>query len=81
MAYHIFNNLDELINGDLAAKFGLGILYRHLMDRDCNCSLPSKVNGKCVYEGRCRSRCIIHEVKLCMCDSIYIGNTQQTYKK
>ena len=51
------------------------------MDRECNCSLPSKVNGKCVYEGKCRSRCIIYEVKCCMCDTIYIGNTQQTFKK
>ena len=51
------------------------------MDRECNCSLPSKVNGKCVYEGKCRSRCIIYEVKYCMCDAIYIGKTQQTFKK
>ena len=51
------------------------------MERECNCSIPSKVNGKCVYEGKCRSRCIIYEVKCCMCDAIYIGNTQQTFKK
>ena len=51
------------------------------MDRECNCSLPSKVNGKFVYEGKCWSRCIIYEVKCCMRDAIYIGNTQQTFKK
>ena len=51
------------------------------MDGECNCSLPSKFNGKCVYEGKCRSKCIIYEVKLSMCDTIYIGNTQQTFKK
>ena len=51
------------------------------MDRECNCSLPYKVNGKCVYEGKCRSKCIIYQVEFSMCDAIYIGNTQQTFKK
>ena len=51
------------------------------MDREFNCSLPSKFNGKFVYEGKCRSKCIIYEVKYPMCDAIYIGNTQQTFKK
>ena len=51
------------------------------MDRECNCSLPSKVNGKCAYKGKCRSKCIIYEVTCSMCDAIYIGNTQQTPKK
>ena len=52
MSYHRFNNLEELLNGDLAAKTGRGIFSKHLMDRECNCSLPSKVNGKSVYEGK-----------------------------
>ena len=81
MSYHRFNNLTELLNGDLAAKIGRVIFSKDLMDRECNCSLSSKVNGKCVYEGKCRSRCIIYEVKCCMCDAIYIGNTQKTFKK
>ena len=50
------------------------------MDRECNCYLSSKVNRKCVYEGKCRSECIIYEVKFSICDAIYIGNTQQTFK-
>ena len=51
------------------------------MDRECNCSLPSKVNGKCFYEDKCRSKCIIYEVKCSTCDANNIGNTQQTFKK
>ena len=51
------------------------------MDMECNYSLPSKFNVKCVYEGKCRSRCIIYEVKCCICEAIYIGKTQQTFKK
>ena len=50
-------------------------------DRGCNCSLPSKVNVICAYEGKCRSRCIIYEVISHTCDAIYIGNTQHTFKK
>ena len=81
ISYHRFNNLAELLNGDLAAKIGWGIFSKDLMYRECNCSLPSKVNGKCVYEGKCRSRCIIYELQCCICDAIYIWNTQQTFKK
>ena len=81
MSYHIFNNLAELINGNLAAKIGRKIFSKDLMDRECNCSLPSKVNGKCVYEGKFRSIFIIYEVQCCMRDAIYIGSTQQTFKK
>ena len=81
MSYHIFNNLAKLLNGDLAAKIGRGIFSKDLMDRECNCYLPYKVNVKCVYEGKFQSKCIIYEVKCSTCDAIYIGKTQQTFKK
>ena len=32
MSYHIFNNLAELLNGDLAGKIGQGIFSKDLMD-------------------------------------------------
>ena len=51
------------------------------MDRKCNCSLPYKFSVKYVYEGKCQYQCIIYEVKLSMCDAIYVGNTQMTFKK
>ena len=81
MSYHRYNNLAELLNGDLAAKIGRVVFSKDLMDRECNCSLPSKVNGNFFYEGKCQSKCIIYEVKCSTCDDIYIGNTQQTFKK
>ena len=81
MNYHIFNNLAELLNRNLAAKFGRGILFRDLIDRLFKCYFPSKVNGKCVYEGKSRNKCLIYKVKCSMCDDIYIGNTYQTPKK
>ena len=33
MSYHIFNNLAELFNGDLATKIGRGIFSKDLIDR------------------------------------------------
>ena len=81
MFYHRFNNLSELLIGDPPAKIGRGIFFKDLMDKECNCYLPSKVNGKRVYEGKSQSKCIIYKVKFSMCDAIYIGNTQQTFKK
>ena len=51
------------------------------MDRIYKCSSPSKVNIKCVYEGKCRSKCIIYKVKFSICEAIYIVKAQQTYKK
>ena len=81
MSYHRYNNLAELLNGDLAAKIGRGIFSKDLMDRECNCYLQSEVDRKFVYEGRCRSKCIIYEVKCSTCKAIYIGHTQQTFKK
>ena len=81
MSYHRFNNLAELLNGDLAEKIGRGIFSKDLMDRECNFSLPSKVNVKRVYEGKCGSKCIIYQVECSLCDAIYIGNTQKTFKK
>ena len=71
----------ELLNGDFAAKIGRGMFSKDLMDRWCNCSLPSKVNGKCVYEGKCRSTCLIYDVTCSICDSIYIGNAQNYSRK
>ena len=72
-----------LVNIDIftCSKYSVGIFSKDLMDRECNCSLPSKVNVKCVYEGKCRSKCIIYQVECIKCDAIYIGNTQQTFKK
>ena len=81
ISYHRFNNLSELLNGYLTAKIRRGIFSKDLLDRECNCSLPSKVNGKCVYESKCRSKCIIYQVESPLCDAIYIGNTQKTFKK
>ena len=81
MSYHIFNNLAELLNGDLAAKIGRDIFSKYLIDRECSCSVPYKANRKYFYEGKFRSKCLIYEVKCSIWEAIYIGNTQHTFKK
>ena len=59
MYFHIFNNLSEFLNKYLTAKIRRVILTYDLMDRECNCSHPYKVNGKCVYEVKYRKKCLI----------------------
>ena len=81
MSYHIFNIFGKLINGDLATKIGWRILSCWLMDRDCNRSIPYKVNIKCVFEGKLRNKCLINEVKCSIYETVYIGNTEKTIKK
>ena len=77
MSYHGFKILYKLLNGDLATKIGQGIHSHDLMDGACNCSSPYKVNGKCVFKGKPTKICLIYEVNLTLCDTIYIGNKQQ----
>ena len=81
MYYHRFNNLAELLNKDLPTKIRQGILSRDLMDRECNCYITSKFNAECVCKGKCQKKCLIYELKCSMCESIYLGKTQQTLKK
>ena len=56
MSYHRFNNLSELLNRDLTTKTGQVILSCDLIDGECNCFLMSKVNRKCVYEGKLQKK-------------------------
>ena len=51
------------------------------MDRECKCSLPSKVNKKCTHKDKFRRKCSIYEVKRSLRDAIYIGKTQQKLTK
>ena len=78
MSYHRFNNLAKLLNRDLAEKIGQVILSAELIDIECNCSIPSKVNGECVYKVKLWVKGLIYEVKCSICKTIYISNTKQT---
>ena len=45
MSYHRFNNVIKLLNIELATKIVLLRDFTMVSDRECNCSLLSKVNG------------------------------------
>ena len=70
MSYHIFNTLAGLLNGDIAAKIGRGIISIDPIDREYKCSLPSKVNVECAYENESQTN-LIYEVKFSVCEAIY----------
>ena len=60
----------------------VGIIHpRNLMDRSCNLLNPSKVNDKCVLEGKFQKIYLIYKVKLILCGAIYKGKTQETFNK
>ena len=80
MSYHRFQNLGELLQGDLTCKLREGIYSKDFQDRECNCNEGSKVDGLCAYNGQCRKSCVVYKVTCRICDAVYIGNTQQTLK-
>ena len=80
MSYHRFINLAKLLNGYLAAKIGRGLLSRYLMDRECNCYVLYKVNGKCVNKGKCRNKCLIYEVNA-QCVTLCIWVTHSIHSR
>ena len=81
MSCHRCNYLAEQLYGELSAKIGQGILSCYLINKECSCYLPSKVNGKCVYEGKSRRIFLIYELKCSLFGAIYKGNTYKTFKK
>jgi len=86
MSYHKFSNLRGIFQGDLSRKLSKGIKSRDFMDEKCNCNAKSKVDGLCMWRGRCRNKVVVYQVtcKVCKsCDGIgktYIGNTQGNAK-
>ncbi len=63
MTTHRFSNLSEIFSGDLSAKLVKNVDSLDHLCRPCNCSAPSRINGECAYNGKCRQVGIIYEVK------------------
>ena len=59
MSYHKFSNLREMFQGDLNSKLLKGIGSRDCNDLACNCNSASKINGKCIYNNKCRSSILV----------------------
>ena len=60
MSYHKFSNVRESFQGDLNKKIMKGVISSDLINRDCNCDKRTTRNGACVYNGKCRSLCVIY---------------------
>jgi hypothetical protein len=80
MSYHRFANLRQMYQRDKEAKLMDGIHCGDCVDRPCNCSMVSQVNGECPFGGKCRHRFLIYQATCQVCHHIYIGNTQQALK-
>ena len=81
IAYKKHIDVHNTFQGDLNAKIMNGIVSRDFMDRECNCYAPSKVDGKCMFNGDCRKCCVIYKATCTHCDMHYIGSTQNDVKK
>jgi hypothetical protein len=80
MSYHRFANLHQVYQRDKEAKLMDGIHCGDCVDRPCNCSMVSQVNGECSFGGKCHHRFLIYQATCQVCHHIYIGNTQQALK-
>ena len=81
MSYHKFSNLRELFQGDLTCKILKGIGSRDFEELECNCNAASKIDGKCIYNSKCRSSVLVYKTTFKDCRDFCIGNTQQHLKK
>ena len=81
MSYHKFSNLREILQGDLSGKLMKGVGSRDFDALPCNCSTPSKRNGICIYNSKCRHSIVVYKATCKLCDANYIGNTQTHLKQ
>jgi GIY-YIG catalytic domain len=79
MSYHRFTNLRELFQGDLTRKLTCDVESLDFMQRECNCKL-GKDKG-CGYNNVCRDSIVVYKIQCKNSGKIYIGNTQQPFKK
>ena len=81
MAYKKSHNLGELLQSNLSSKLNENLTSLYYMDRPCNCPTQCKVNSKWPYTDKCRTSFIGYQVRCKSPGKIYIGNTQQYFKK
>jgi GIY-YIG catalytic domain len=79
MSYHRFSNLREVFQGDLSKKLTLDVKSKDFETLECNCRLGSE--KRCGYDNMCRKSIIVYKVECKETSKIYIGNTQQYFKK
>ena len=80
MSYHKFSNLREMFSGDLTTKLLSNIGSEDFLAEKCNCNAASKVNGCCIFKGKCRHKIVIYKATCKICSKFYIGSTQNATK-
>ena len=81
MSYHRFPNFREMLQGDLSRKLRDGVESLDFKDKKCNCRPGMIEHGMCPYRGNCLKMIVVYKVTCKCCNMIYIGNTQQRFKK
>jgi GIY-YIG catalytic domain len=79
MSYHRFTNLREMFQGDLSKKLTADVISMDFETLGCNCRLG--LNGKCGYNNNCRKSIVVYKIECKNTSKVYIGNTQQHFKK
>ena len=80
MSYHKFSNVREIFNGDLTTKLMADIESQDYVTRSCNCNVRTKIDGQCIYKGKCRQSIVVYKATCKCCGKFYIGNTQNKVK-
>ena len=81
MSYHKFSNLRETFQADLSTKLLADIKSLNFLPIKCNCKKPSKVDGECIFKGKCLHKCLIYQVTCKRTGRVYIGSTQRELKE
>jgi hypothetical protein len=79
MSYHRFTNLREIFQGDLSRKLTLDVISKDFETLNCNCRLG--LGKKCGYNNVCRNPIVVYKIECKNSSKVYIGNTQQFFKK
>jgi GIY-YIG catalytic domain len=79
MSCHMFSNVREIFQGDLSKTLTLDVKSKDFETLECNCRLCS--NKTCGYDDMCRKSIVVYKVECKVTSKVYIGNTQQYFKK
>ena len=57
------------------------VTVRDYYEKQCGCTAPSMINGKCIWNRKCNSRNIMYKITCRCCNMYYIGNTSRSFKQ
>ena len=57
-----------------------GVSSKFFEKGKCNCNARSRINGKCIFNGKCNTTCAVYEYRCKKTGKSYIGQTQNAVK-